>query len=46
MVKQFNIKINVIAIDFLDDYDPDKDDPDKPGYEQLKNTMYTFSGNF
>jgi hypothetical protein len=44
MVKRSNVKINVIAIDFIDDYNPDHDDPDQPEkYERQKSLMYAGS---
>lgn len=41
MIKKVNVKINLIAIDFLDMYNPEHDDPNKPElYEPHKTLMY------
>lgn len=42
-IKKVDVKINLIAIDFMDKYNLDHDDPDKPElYESLKSLMYIY----
>jgi hypothetical protein len=41
MVKKVDAKVNVIAIDFMIDYDCEADDPDKgDNIDALRNVMY------
>lgn len=37
MVKRVDVKINIIAIDFLNEYDPTMDDPNKPDLMEVLN---------
>ena len=43
LVEKLDVKINVICLDFMQAYDVDKDDPDKPDlYEVLIHNMNSF----
>lgn len=42
MIERVDVKINFIALDFMNDYDPEMDDPNKPDeFEALNNRMLT-----
>ncbi|CAD8095017.1 unnamed protein product [Paramecium primaurelia] len=44
MIEKVDVKINFIALDFMNDYNGDMDDPDKPEeFEALNNRMLTAS---
>jgi ATP-dependent DNA helicase 2 subunit 2 len=42
MIEKVDVKINFIALDFMNDYDAEMDDPNKPDeFEALNNRMLT-----
>lgn len=44
MIEKVDVKINFIALDFMNDYNGYMDDPDKPEeFEALNNRMLTAS---
>ena len=43
LIEKLDVKINIICLDFMQAYDADKDDPDKPDlYEVLIHNMNSF----